>query len=154
MFQKIAGLLMSMCLLCGCAKGTADQTVSSSAKSEAEQIISALSLSDLKEVKKRMVIGAFFNEDEDVCSDAAVFSTEEESNTDAVGVFYTDDVDTCLSDIRSYLSSVKKESQYAYPSEVFKVSNAVLESNDHKVVMIIYEDIEDARKQARAVLNE
>lgn len=154
MFRKTICLIMAGMLLCGCSRLSSRGNTSQAAApaDEAAELVSALNLSDMKKVKDRIVLGMVFDGDRKAYTEGTMYRSNDKSNADTVAVFRTEDPTSCMKYVTAYLSSQKDEIETNYPTEVFKVSNAVLESNDSMVVLVICENIENARKSADAIL--
>ncbi|MEE8807342.1 MAG: DUF4358 domain-containing protein [Lactimicrobium sp.] len=128
---------------------SASPTAASQALVEANEIAEKLSLSDsLQQLKNRTVKGMIFSGD-DLYSDAAVLMSST-GTADTVGVFYVTDFDTAKTDIQNYLKNLETQTNVYDATEIFKISNAVMEDNgSNKIVVIIASDIEAARKLAK-----
>lgn len=154
MIRKVISLILAGMLLCGCSslssRGSASNTIATS--DEATELVKALNLSDMTKVKDRIVLGMVFNGDRKAYSEGTMYRSSDKTNADTVAVFRTSDPTSCMKYVTEYLSSQKDEIETNYPTEVFKVSNAVLEHNDSMVVLVICENIENARKSADALL--
>lgn len=151
MLKKFVSSLLALVILAGCAGGS-DISSRQSAKATAEQLVNNLGLTDsMKEIKERHIQGYFF-QGEEITTDASVFYSTETGNSDTVGVFYTEDPETCLSYIETYLVDQKSQTQTYYPEEVFKISNAIVDSEGHVVILVICNDIERGKKIVSALL--
>ncbi len=149
-------------LLMGCGAKGADE--SSAAVNEqtcaeiAQALVNDLGLTEaVNEAKTRVVYGQFFNAregDEGLpVTDAAAYLPVDK-NSDTVGVFRTDNADAVKAMLDEYLSAQTALSQMYSPEEVFKISNAIVDtSNDGKtIVLVVCNDIEDAKvKVAKAL---
>ena len=146
MMKKYVLVILSIVLLCGCARNqvSTDQSEVSQSEMETIQLVSSLGMKDeLVAVKNRIVIGMVFSGDKDVI---------QEGNYDMIGVFYPNDMDACLSYIDDFLISLKNECNKNYPEEVFKISNAIEKHNDTKIILVVSSDIEKARLEVENVL--
>lgn len=163
MLKKFVSSILAIVLLAGCGgktEGEASQseTPSVSCAEIAADLVSELNLSDVvSEAKTRTVYGSFFNtregDENSPVSDAAAYLPTEK-NSDTVGVFRTDDAETVRTLLEEYLSAQKALSEMYSPEEVFKISNAVVEtSEDGKtVILVVCNDIEDAKAKVQAAL--
>ena len=99
----------------------------------------------------------FFNtsadDPENVITDGKVYLSKE-GKSDTIGVFKTTDMDKTLADLQDYLDTQKENSEMYSPEEVFKISNAVVETDDSNmlVVLIVCDNIEEAKNLAKQVL--
>lgn len=143
-------ILVFAMLFAGCA-GESVQQEQHATKEPAEEIIAKIGLTDVAEVKNRVIKGAFF-QSEDVDAVATVFQSTKEGDANLVGVFISDDTENVIAHLRTYLINLKNEMQYSYPDQVFKISNAVIESDGRMVVLVIAENIEGSKSAARSVL--
>ena len=86
---------------------------------------------------------------DDLYSDAAVLMSNT-GTADTVGVFYVTDFNNAKTDIQNYLKNLETQTNVYDATEIFKISNAVMEDNGtDKIVVIIASDIETARKLAK-----
>lgn len=154
MFHKVISILLAGLLLCGCSSLSSRKSASDgiTTSDEAAELVKALDLSDMTKVKDRIVLEMVFNGDRKAYSEGTMYRSSDKTNADTVAVFRTSDATSCMNYVTAYLSSQKDEIESNYPTEVFKVSNAILEHNDRMVVLVICEDIESARKSADALL--
>ncbi len=161
MLKKCVSSLCALLLLTGCANSASSTTETSSVSQEvtydsakeAADIVNHLGLTDsMTQMKDRTVLGMFFNGDKDAFEDATVYLSSDNGNANTVGVFYTNDMEKCEQYLKSYLETQKAQTQTYFQSEVFKISNAVLEKNENKIVLIINEDIEQAKQEAQNIL--
>lgn len=119
---------------------------------ETKQLVSALDMNELVKVKNRVVLGMVFAGDKDVVKEAAMYRSNTDGNYDMVAVVYPQDCNACLNYIDDYLSTLKTECNKNYPQEVFKISNAIVKNNNSKIIVVITNDIENARVQVEKVL--
>lgn len=163
MLKKFVSSMLAIMLLTGCGGSAAADEGSSAATEKtcaeiASGLVSDLGLSDVvTEAKTRVVYGSFFSAregDEGLpVSDAAAYLPADK-NSDTVGVFRTDDAETVKTMLEEYLSAQTALSQMYSPEEVFKISNAIVDTSaDGKtVVLVVCNDIEDAKvKVAKAL---
>ncbi len=146
---KKAILVIAM-VFAGCA-GESVQKEQHETKEPAEEIAAKIGLTDYVEVKSRVVKGAFF-QSEDVDAVATVFQSAKEGDANLVGVFISDDTENVIAHLRTYLINLKNEMQYSHPDQVFKISNAVIESDDRMIILVVAENIEGSKSAARSVL--
>jgi hypothetical protein len=153
--KKLVIYLLSIVLLCGCSYSQASITSEeqkSQAELETEQLISALDMDNLVQVKNRVVLGMVFSGDKDVIHDSCMYRSDTDGDYDMVGVFYPNDMDKALSYLDEYLSSLKSECNKNYPQEVFKISNAIVKHNENEIILVISSNIEKARTQVESIL--
>ena len=158
MLKKFVSSFLCILLLTGCSKKVSEQNLNtgssaeSNASRQAAQLVDELGMKDsMKETKARVIKGMIFD-GYDIASDASLFLSTESGNSDSVGVFYTDDIDTCTKDVQAYLENQKADAQTYNADQVFKISNAVIDSNDKTVVFVVCDDIEKARKLSAQIL--
>ena len=156
MLKKFVSSLMVICMLAGCGgsekntaaaeKGTQD------AATIAADIVEDLNLKDsMEEVKSRVVKGMFF-QGEDVTENACVYFSSTSGNSDTVGVFISEDTASILDYLHDYLEEQKAQTQTYYPEEVFKISNAIVDENGSMVILVICNNIEEAKTKVTEVL--
>ena len=151
--RKCVSCALMVLSLCGCSavksSATPSATTASQALIEADEIAEKLSLTDsLQQLKNRTVKGMIFSGD-DLYSDAAVLMSNT-GTADTVGVFYVTDFNNAKTDIQNYLKNLETQTNVYDATEIFKISNAVMEDNGtDKIVVIIASDIETARKLAK-----
>lgn len=163
MLKKFVSSILAIALLAGCGgksdnAGSDTETAGAACAEIAADLVNQLDLGDVvTEAKARIVYGSFFNarEGDEDCpvTDAAAYLPTDK-NSDTIGVFRTDDAETVVSMLNDYLSAQKALSEMYSPEEVFKISNAIVEtSKDGKIVILaVCNDIEDAKKKINAVL--
>lgn len=153
MLKKFVSSVLALVLLCGCQQAAASSTTTSTSADEvASSLITKLKLdSNLTATKERVIKGMIFD-GEDVTSDAALYTSSDNGNADSVGVFFTDDVDTCKKAIDTYLNTQKQNAQTYNADQVFKISNAIIENNGNEIVLVVCDNIEDAKKIVQEVL--
>lgn len=166
MLKKFVSSLLAVMLLAGCGSSSANEPAQEPSASDqtdvaaiAAEIVNDLELNDLvTEAKTRIVYGSFFNAregDEDCPVTAASAYLPNEKNSDSVGVFSVSDKEAAMALLNDYLSAQKALSEMYSPDEVFKITNAILESNDDGslIIMVVCNDIEAAKKKVAAVLS-
>ena len=148
MLKKFVSSLLCVLMLVGCGSSTSE---GQSAAAQAETIVSELNLSDkMDKVEDRIIKGLFFFE-EGTLKDSAVYVANDKS-ADIVAVFKSDDTAAVMDRVNSYLATSKEQMQNYYPDEVFKVDNAIVQESGDTVILIVSNDIENARKTAESVL--
>ncbi len=148
MLKKFVSSLLCVLMLVGCGASTSE---GQSAAAQAETIVSELNLSDkMDKVEDRIIKGLFFFE-EGTLKDSAVYVANDKS-ADIVAVFKSDDTAAVMDRVNSYLATSKEQMQNYYPDEVFKVDNAIVQESGDTVILIVSNDIENARKTAESVL--
>lgn len=154
MLKKFVSSVLALVLLCGCSQAntSATATTSSSADEIASTLISKLGLdANLTATKDRVIKGMIFD-GEEVTSDAALYTSSDNGNADSVGVFFADDVDACKKALDSYLNTQKQNAQTYNADQVFKISNAIVESNGNEIILVVCDNIEDAKKVVQETL--
>lgn len=163
MLRKFVSSLLAVILLAGCGSKTetGDNTQAANSASCAEiasSLVEQLALGDsVNEAKTRIVYGSFFNAregDENLpVSDAAAYLPADK-NSDTVAVFKTSDAEAVNEMLETYLSSQKALSEMYSPEEVFKISNAIIETSKDGslVVLVVCNDIETAKAKVSALL--
>jgi len=164
MLKKFVSSILAIVLLAGCgSKEGKDQGASETQNQQtcaeiAETLVNDLDLGDsVTEAKTRVVYGSFFNAregDEGLpVTDAAAYLPAEK-NSDTVAVFETTDAETVKTLLETYLSAQKALSEMYSPEEVFKISNAVIDTNNDGslVVLTVCSDIEAAKAKVSVVL--
>ena len=148
MLRKFVSSLLVSFLLVGCGSST---SAGASPQKDAEATVKELNLSDrMDQIQDRVVKGLFFF-DEGVIEESAVYIANDKS-ADVVGVFKATDTAAAKEKIEQYLASAKEQMQNYYPDEVFKIDNAIVEDKDGKIILIVTNDIEAARKKAQELL--
>lgn len=163
MLKKFVSSILAIVLLAGCggktgSEGGDAEAVAASCAEIASELVNDLNLGDVvTEAKTRVVYGSFFNarEGDADCPviDAAAYLPSDK-NSDTIGVFRTEDAEAVKALLNDYLSAQQALSQMYSPEEVFKISNAIVEtSSDAKtVILVVCNDIEEAKKKVNAVL--
>ncbi|MCR5230349.1 MAG: DUF4358 domain-containing protein [Solobacterium sp.] len=149
MLKKFVSSIAALALLAGC--GASGGGSKAAAADQAQTIIKDLGMAEkLEQVDERVIQGLFFF-DEGMVEDASFYIANDKS-ADAVGVFKTENPDAVAEYVNDYLKATKEQMKNYYPDEVFKVDNAVVESDSGRVVLIISEDIESAKSEAKKIL--
>ncbi len=151
-FALISMLFTSACQSETTASASATASTSLAAQ-QAGRIVSELELTDeVSTIKNRVIKGSFFSGD-DIYTDACVYMNSDYS-ADTVGVFYVTDMETALADLEDYLSVLETQTNLYDSTELFKISNAVLENNgEDLIVLIIASDIEEAKRLAKNLVS-
>lgn len=150
MLKKFVSSVLAVLLLVGCS-ATSAGSAAASASADAESIISSLGMGDKVEKVEDRIIKGLFMFDEGTIEDAAVYVSNAKT-ADLVGVFQTKDTAATKEKIQNYLVTLKGQMESYAPDEVFKVDNAVIEEAGNKVIVIIADDIENAKKTAQSLL--
>lgn len=151
----ICFIMTCVLALSGCASSHGSSVSSEHTSETAEKassLVNDLELENMQRLKDRVVLGMIFDGDQDAFTSAAVYKSKETGDSDTVGVFDTKDTDKCLQYLEAYMESEKESIEHNYPSEVFKISNAILLHNDSKVIFIVCSDIESAKSKAKVIL--
>ena len=96
-----------------------------------------------------------FMQGEDLTDDKVAYLASDKGNSNTIAVFVADEdtsVDVLRQHLLTYLDSQKVTIENNYPTEVFKISNAVLEDNGRVIVLVVTDNIEDARKYVNDIL--
>ena len=149
MLKKFVSSILCIMMLMGCGSTSAGSAVS--AEKEAEQIVSGLGLDNITAMDERVVKGLFFF-DEGLVDDAKLYMDSTNQYADLVGVFKTSDPDAVEAKVREYLTSLKETTQMYNPDEVFKIDNAIVEKGADQVIVVVANDIEQARKLVDSAL--
>jgi hypothetical protein len=148
MLKKFVSSLLAVFLLVACGSSTSAGT---SPAKDAEAIVNELGLSGkMDQIQDRVVKGLFFFE-EGTIEESAVYIANDKT-ADVVGVFKAKDTAAAKEKIEAYLASAKEQMQNYYPDEVFKIDNAIIEEKGDKIILIVTNDIEAARKKAQEIL--
>lgn len=160
MFKKFVSSLMICVLLVGCSstaeesaeEETKTPTVIINTEKHAEKIVYDLGLEEkVTMIEARAIQGLFFFE-EGVVENSTVYY-HNDASADMVAVFQANDIEACESSISTFLETTKEQMQNYYPDEVFKVDNAVLEHNQNEVILVICDDLSNAKKDVEGILN-
>ena len=156
MLRKFVSSLLVICMLAGCGgsekETAATEKSTQSAADVAADIVEDLNLKDsMEEVKSRVVKGMFF-QGEDVTENACVYFSSTSGNSDTVGVFISEDTAAVTDYVHEYLEEQKAQTQTYYPEEVFKISNAIVDENGSMVILVICNNIEEAKTKVNEVL--
>ncbi len=127
MLKKLI-VVLTLCFLVGCTtrrntSETHDTNRVLDAGKVASQLLRKLNLTDSMEQVSDKVMDSVFMQGEDLTDDKI-----------------------------AYLAIDKVTIENNYPTEVFKISNAVLEDNGRVVVLVVADNIEDARKYVNDIL--
>ena len=172
MLKKFASsFLAAVLLLTGCSstqkKADTDdkpaETAASSKSSEADketqadkdaaEIVKELDLTDsMTAVRDRVIGGMFFAGDHACYTDGAAYLSQETGNSNTVAVFTTKNVKKTTDALQTYIKNQAEDTASYFPEQVTKIQNAVVESNKKKVVFIVYDDANAAKKAADQLL--
>ena len=157
-----------MLLLTGCSSQKKEDTdtepettASASAQSEKEtqadkdaaELVKELGLSDsMTAVRDRVIGGMFFSGDSSCFTDGAAYLSQETGNSNTVAVFDTKNVKKTTDALQTYIKNQAEDTASYFPEQVTKIQNAVVESNKKKVVFIVYDDADAAKKAADKLL--
>lgn len=148
MFKKFVSSVLAVLCLVGCSSGSS-QTSNATPSDTATSLISSLSLDTVQEVETRVIPGLFFFDD-GVYEEGVFYAADKLA--DCLGVFKVTDTDSAIQTIQTYLSTRKSQLQMYAPSEVFKVDNAVIESNSDTVIFVVCDDLESAKEKVQEIL--
>lgn len=147
MFRKFVSSLAAIVLLAGCSGGGS----SASPTSTGEKIVKNLNLTEKMDVMDESQInGLFFFEDGTVKSSSLYLANDQ--TADVVGVFEAENMDSVKQCVRTYLETTKLQNQNYNPEEVFKIDNAVIDDNGKTLILIVCDDLESAKKEAKTAL--
>ena len=110
---------------------------------------------DTNRVLSDKVMDSVFMQGEDLTDDKIAYLAIDKGNSTTIAVFVADEdtsVDVLREHLLKYLDTQKVTIENNYPTEVFKISNAVLEDNGRVVVLVVADNIEDARKYVNDIL--
>ena len=155
MMKKLI-VVLTLCFLVGCTTRrntsvTHDTNRVLDVGKVASQLLRKLNLTDSME----QVMDSVFMQGEDLTDDKIAYLAIEKGNSNTIAVFVADEdtsVDVLREHLIKYLDSQKVTIENNYPTEVFKISNAVLEDNGRVVVLVVADNIEDARKYVNDIL--
>ena len=174
MIKKFVSSLLIAMLLMGCGSTTTESASTSAPEQKPEetkettqsqdtskdgaevkklskQLVSDLNLEDkVAEVKERIIPGIFFFEEGTVNATSFYVAGKK---ADCVGVFRVNDEDSCKECIKTYLEPLKAQLQTYAPDEIFKVDNAIVDSKDGLVILVVCDDIENAKSAVNQALN-
>lgn len=164
----VSSLLALMLLLTGCSSQKKEDTetepettASASAQSEKEtqadkdaaKLVEELGLSDsMTAVRDRVIGGMFFSGDNTCFTDGAAYLSQETGNSNTIAVFDTKNVKKTTDALQTYIKNQAEDTASYFPEQVTKIQNAVVESNKKKVVFIVYDDADAAKKAADKLL--
>ena len=149
-------VVLTLCFLVGCTTRrntsvTHDTNRVLDAGKVASQLLRKLNLSDSME----QVSDKVFMEGEDLTDDKVAYLATDKGNSNTIAVFVADEdtsVDVLRQHLLTYLDTQKVTIENNYPTEVFKISNAILEDNGRVVILVVADNIEDARKCVNDIL--
>lgn len=121
---------------------------------EAKQILDALNMSDSMDtpLSNETINGLFFQGKSSFTSDACVYLSKEADSADAVAVFATKKSDEVKEYIEQYLESAQSNAEEFSEEEIKKMKNAVIESNDKRVILVIASNADSAKKVIEKIL--
>ena len=163
MLKKFVSSMLAVLLITGCSAPASSDTQESAPVSHApveqmaDGLVKDLGMSELKEVKERVLYGMFFETKKDAednfVTNGKVYRGEDK-NADTIGVFETTDTEKCLEYLNKYLDTQKANSQMYSPEEVFKIDNAILETSKDGsvVVLVVSSEIEKAQTAVNELL--
>jgi len=155
MLKKFVSSVLAVVLLAGCGKSSeAAPSSTMTASGMCAEIVENLGMENMQEIKQRNVIGLFLAGEREISSDCSAYMSTTSGSSDTVGVFVTEDTDQVIEYVNEYLEEQKAQTQTYFPEEVFKISNAVVESNDTTVILVVADDIEKAKQEALALLGQ
>lgn len=163
MLKKFVSSMLAVLLITGCSAPASSDSPESAPVSHApveqmaDGLVKDLGMSELKEVKERVLYGMFFETKKDAednfVTNGKVYRGEDK-NADTIGVFETTDTEKCLEYLNKYLDTQKANSQMYSPEEVFKIDNAILETSKDGsvVVLVVSSEIEKAQTAVNELL--
>ena len=145
MLKKLI-VVLTLCFLVGCTtrrntSETHDTNRVLDAGKVASQLLRKLNLTDSMEQVSDKVMDSVFMQGEDLTDDKIAYLAIDKGNSTTIAVFVADE-DTSVDVLREHLLKYL----------VFKISNAVLEDNGRVVVLVVADNIEDARKYVNDIL--
>ena len=96
--------------------------------------------------------GLFFQGDDSKYTDACVYLSNIAGNSNTVAVFQTNNSNDVKASLQTYLESAEANAQEYFGEEVNKIKNALLDSNDKYVVLVIADDMEQAKNIVEKIL--
>ena len=96
--------------------------------------------------------GLFFQGDDSKYTDACVYLSNIAGNSNTVAVFQTKNSNDVKASLQTYLESAEANAQEYFGEEVNKIKNALLDSNDKYVVLVIADDMEQAKNIVEKIL--
>ena len=159
MMKKLI-VILALCFLVGCTTRrntsvTHDTNRVLDAGKVASQLLRKLNLTDSMEQVSDKVMDSIFMQGEGLTDDKIAYLAIEKGNSNTIAVFVADEdtsVDVLREHLQKYLDTQKVTIENNYPTEVFKISNAVIEDNGRVVVLVVADNIEDARKYVNDIL--
>ncbi len=170
--KKLLCTVLVFVLLAGCSSGSAAVTSSDStdsststetvdyskevaqASKDAATIVKQMGFENISETTEDRIINGLFDFEDGMIYGGSLYRANDTTSTDSVAVFITNDPDGVITYVNQYLADKKSSAEYSSPSELFKLDNAVVVSNDSKVVMIVAQNIEDAKTVAQRIIAE
>lgn len=173
MLRKFASsLLAAMLLLTGCGSQKKTDTTDTKEKTEepssvssvsadketqadkdAAELVEKLGLKDsMTAVRDRVIGGMFFSGDKSCFTDGAAYLSQETGNSNTVAVFGTKNAKKTTAALQTYVKNQAEDTASYFPEQVTKIQNAVIESSKKKVVFIVYDDADAAKKAADELL--
>ena len=173
MLKKFASSICILALLAGCSSKTddAEKTVkikdpvssvnetqetheTGDVAEEAKKLVETLGMGDSMDepLASTAVNGLFFQGDASLTTDACVYLSKVAGNSDTVAVFATKKTDEVEKAIDKYLESTKANATEYFGEEVQKISDAVVESNNNRVILVIASDKDKAKTAVDSVL--
>ena len=121
---------------------------------EAKQIVDTLKMSNSMDtsLSNETINGLFFQGKSSLTSDACVYLSKEADSADAVAVFATKKSDEVKEYIEQYLESAQSNTEEFSEEEVKKIKNAIVESNDKRVILVIASNAASAKKVIEKIL--
>ena len=150
-FKFVLGLFLSISLsACSTGKGMSV----SSCEQLASRLLNDFNQKDqLERVKDRTVKGLFF-QNEQPYSEAVNYRSRKEGSANLIAIIRSKEKKKVKQDLKDYLVELKRQMVHSYPSEVFKISNAILAESDEYVVLVIYDNIELANQKVNNYLSQ
>lgn len=108
---------------------------------------------ELDRVKDRVIKGLFF-QNEAPYQEAIIYRSRKEGSSDVLAVVKTNNKEQVKKDLREFLVELKRKMVHQYPTEVFKLSNAVFEESDEYVILVIDDNIELMNTQVKGYLSQ
>lgn len=157
MLKRVICSILTVLLLTGCSSfpmaTSSTNEPTSKAEQLAEQLVTDLQMENMSKVKSRTVLGMFLAGDKSLAEDYAAYLSDESGNADTVVVILSDKMDEVKKYMQDYLDEEQSTVAAYYPSEVFKVTNAILEENGEILILVIAADINTAKTLIENMLN-
>ena len=157
MSKKYVSSILLLSLLTGCYWDEYHEesvTIQKPTTTVTPEIVEQLQLQDTmdKPLVEGAIKGLFFQGDDSKYTDACVYLSNIAGNSNTVAVFQTNNSNDVKASLQTYLESAEANAQEYFGEEVNKIKNALLDSNDKYVVLVIADDMEQAKNIVEKIL--